>query len=230
MEIEAFNSESLLLHVLMALKVILLIVIFLTLAGFVVYLVGIVWFCFEETRKPARSRVEPATPARKQLNTNLINIGGTMKQKFLRTFSLLTFLLAGAFVTVQAQSVTQFTVDVPFGFTLHNQDLPAGKYHIHIRRQGLADHLRVSHAETKKSVIIFALPKETPTTTSKSKVIFRRYGNRYFLGEIWPMWGSGHEIARSKMERRLIRQTREDHLAVNTTPFGKTEIVALAGQ
>jgi hypothetical protein len=60
MEIEIVNSinEGLYLT-LMMIKVVMVIFIFFSIAGFVIYLAGIAWFCFEEKR---RSTTAPRTP------------------------------------------------------------------------------------------------------------------------------------------------------------------------
>jgi hypothetical protein len=64
MDIEILNAmnEGLYLHVLLLIGIILLSTVFLAFAGFVIYLIGIVWFCFEEKRPPTRRRVKPAPP------------------------------------------------------------------------------------------------------------------------------------------------------------------------
>ena len=56
MEIETLNAmnEVVYLNLLMAIKVIVLISFFCAIAGFAIYLAGVIWLCFEEARQPAR--------------------------------------------------------------------------------------------------------------------------------------------------------------------------------
>jgi hypothetical protein len=44
----------------MMIEVIVRISVFFSMAGFAIYLAGIAWLCFEETRPPGRRRVAPA--------------------------------------------------------------------------------------------------------------------------------------------------------------------------
>lgn len=144
-----------------------------------------------------------------------------MKQTILRTLSLLTLMIAGAFATVQAQSVTRFTVDVPFAFTVSTETFPAGKYELLLREKGQSDHLRIISRETKKSLMVFPLNKEGRTTSEETKLIFRRYGNRHFLGEVWTRGESiGHELVRSKDEKKLGAPLRKEGFTVTSTSTG----------
>lgn len=146
-----------------------------------------------------------------------------MKQTILRTLSLLTLLIAGAFATVQAQPVTRFTVDVPFAFTVNTEAFPAGRYEILLREKGQADHFRIVSQETKKSLAVFPLPKEGRTYSDETKLIFRRYGNRHFLGEVWTRGESiGHELLRSKDEKKLRTPSRKEGFTVTSTGTGQS--------
>lgn len=151
-----------------------------------------------------------------------------MKQKFLRTLSLFAFLLVGTFATAQAQAVTSFTADIPFSFTVNNQEFTAGQYQIRLRENGTITHLRLLTADKKKVLTIFSILKETPKYSEYTKLVFRRYGNHYFLGEIWARGQStGYEILRSETEKQRQQQMRIEPLPVRVTPAYKTESSAV---
>ncbi len=151
-----------------------------------------------------------------------------MKQKFVQTLSLFAFLLAGAFASAQAQQIVGFTVHVPFDFIVNNQELPAGKYQVLLRENGKTSQLRISGADKQPRLTVFSIPKDTPTYVTNTRMVFRRYGNRYFLGKIWARGeASGHEIARSKAEKQLRRQVGKDSLSLRQTAPNATEVVSL---
>jgi hypothetical protein len=151
-----------------------------------------------------------------------------MKQKLLRTLLLLVLLLTGAFATAHAQPTAGFTVNIPFAFTVNREDLPAGQYRVWFRENGQLKQLRISSVDKKKSVIVFTTLKEAPTSATNSKLIFRRYGNRSFLGEIWARGeASGHEIVRSAAEKQLRKQLRKEQLSARATAPNKAELLLL---
>lgn len=65
MDIESWNTmyEGLYLSMRLLLQVIVLLTIFLAGTGFVVYLLGLAWFCLEERLKPTRRRRQPVPKA-----------------------------------------------------------------------------------------------------------------------------------------------------------------------
>lgn len=62
MDIESLNAmnKDISFSLLTTLEIILVTITLLALAGFAIYLVGLAWFCFKETRQPARHQMKPA--------------------------------------------------------------------------------------------------------------------------------------------------------------------------
>jgi len=62
MEIEIMNAmnESMYLSLMMVIEVIARISVLFAIAGVAIYLAGVAWLCFEETRQPARRRMTSA--------------------------------------------------------------------------------------------------------------------------------------------------------------------------
>ncbi len=75
---------------------------------------------------------------------------------------------------------TQLQVSVPFAFESGSHHLPPGSYILRIG-QG---HLLSVEGE-RVSAVSMALPDEDRAPAIKSSVIFRRYGDHYFLREVW---------------------------------------------
>ena len=62
MSIETLSAmnENMQLSILMIIEVVMLIYFLLAIAGIVIYLAGTAWYCFGETRRPARRQMKPA--------------------------------------------------------------------------------------------------------------------------------------------------------------------------
>ena len=93
--------------------------------------------------------------------------------------------------------------DIPFEFTVSNVSVPAGEYTL-IEQSAQSDMIRIVNDETRKSVMVLAL--HTGTDHSKAatgKVIFHRYGDRYFLAGVWTPNGLDGRVPPSKEEREL---------------------------
>jgi hypothetical protein len=122
---------------------------------------------------------------------------------FTTSTKLLTCALAlGAFAS-SAQAFAQHTVkvEVPFAFQSDNKAMPAGTYRIDMP----STHLMLINGGTSASTR-FAItePDERAKTLNVSKVVFRRYGDRYFLHEVWLAGETtGHQCITTKAEKQL---------------------------
>ncbi len=135
----------------------------------------------------------------------------------------------GCSASVYAQD--SFRVNIPFDFQVANANLSTGRYSVHrtigstlvnIRRldsEGSAySHVRPIQRYTIPEVITGWQPgPATPNTTLKApqnkgltapngssecSVVFKKYGNKYFLAIIWTGY-QGHELVMSQSERAL---------------------------
>lgn len=103
--------------------------------------------------------------------------------------------------------------NVPFDFIVNGKTLPAGEYTIvPSNSPGL---LLIRTWETKQSAAV--MTRGTVEAKSKPSLVFRRYGNQYFLAKIVGDT-SVNELWQSKAEREAAKGGR-DHLAQGgTTP------------
>lgn len=114
---------------------------------------------------------------------------------------------------------TSIRANIPFDFMVKGKTLPAGPYEI--RRindepQGLDIYSRSNHEN-----VLFETDAIQTRTFHRAELVFHRYGNTYFLYEIWtPGENVGRELPTSRAERRLERESAK----TNTKP----EMVALA--
>ncbi len=94
-------------------------------------------------------------------------------------------------------------VKIPFNFVVAGANLPSGEYTV----QGLGvdgNAISIRKLDKTATSLTLAIRCESSKTQEKSKLVFHRYGDRYFLAKIW-MAGdnSGHEIPRSRREAEV---------------------------
>jgi hypothetical protein len=110
-------------------------------------------------------------------------------------------LLVG--MSAYAQTVN-LKADVPFNFIIRGATLPAGEYTI----QGLGNGpaIVVRGPNPKANTIVMSQPCASINAAEQSKLVFRRYGDRYFLAEVWVAGSdSGRQLPKSPREMEVAR-------------------------
>jgi hypothetical protein len=124
--------------------------------------------------------------------------------KNLRTLISTVMLLAAVSICAQSQERPIAQADVPFPFTVENTNLPAGAYTISVLPP--SHIIKVQSADTGKSVIIPALPAETLQGAGQGKLVFRRFGNLYFLTQVWESGNKTHrDVQSGKLANELAK-------------------------
>ena len=114
-----------------------------------------------------------------------------------KLFGALAIAILALVVNVNAQS--KLKADVPFGFAIGNQALPAGTYSV----QPVADHeIAVRNAESRKA-IMHQVQSAERLNSPGPKLVFHKYGDSYFLYEIWTGSNIGMEIPATAREKEL---------------------------
>jgi len=129
-----------------------------------------------------------------------------MKKEFLKGFTVTLVILVIAFasaVVSNAQSTISVVANIPFEFSVGNKALPAGEYTVQTVPSSNSA-LMVRSANGKSAAI--RLTEESDRTNGKAHahLQFRRYGDRYFLTEVWDGFEpTGRRLLRSQEERAI---------------------------
>ncbi len=130
-----------------------------------------------------------------------------MKKQFLSAITMCSCILLLACASVQAQSAPTLVADIPFDFTIAKKSLPAGRY---IVQSGSSDGkiTRLIHSsDNDVSMYLLTNSVQTSTAPEQGKLVFRRYGDQYFLAQIWtPGDNYGRELPIRHKERVTIRE------------------------
>ncbi len=90
---------------------------------------------------------------------------------------------------------------IPFAFTASDKTLPAGVYDV----ERVGSHREVLLLRGDRGGVAFMGSSRVSNSAEKSRLVFRRYGDSYFLHEVWIGGGRriGYTVPESKTERAL---------------------------
>ena len=124
-------------------------------------------------------------------------------KKHLAALTMTLALLTSA--AAYAQTVHMQTT-IPFAFNIGNSAFPAGKYDI----QSASNGGHVLYIRNINSVAgSFLVPQtcEAAHVATKSSLTFRRYGQQYFMSEVWVAgYSQGHQFRVGKREEEVARK------------------------
>jgi hypothetical protein len=102
---------------------------------------------------------------------------------------------------------TEMSARIPFDFIVRGKTFPAGTYgikRVFDSPEGLIIQNRQMHSE---HAVFETEPLESRKAPERAELVFHRYGDTYFLSQIWPGGDeTGREIAPSHQERSLSKQ------------------------
>jgi hypothetical protein len=132
--------------------------------------------------------------------------GLILKKQAIKAFVLLSLLLTLSATFVYAQSKTLIRdVKIPFDFSVGAKTFPAGVYSVtRVNQEKIM--LRLSSEDGGEAVHVITVPVQAKESPKTAKLIFRRYGETYFLSQIWESDEiQGHQLLKSSTERSVER-------------------------
>lgn len=132
-----------------------------------------------------------------------------MKKQTLIVFASLLLAVGTAY----AQS-SRLVADVPFDFMVGNKAFPAGEYTIKsIGMNGTS--LLLQDSELKRVQIITPNFCASAQPQEESKLVFKVYGNHYYLSQIWTQgYEQGRELPMSRREMEEAQLTQGQHVVI----------------
>ena len=133
-----------------------------------------------------------------------------MKKELLKGLTMLTLVvalaLATAVVSANAQSSNKVVADIPFEFSVGYKTMPAGEYSVQaVSSAGNA--LLIQSRDAKTSALRLSDATEGIKNKAHARLVFHRYGERYFLAEVWNGADStGRQLLKSLEERAIERE------------------------
>jgi hypothetical protein len=111
------------------------------------------------------------------------------------TLITICLLLTAASLFAQTTSSQRLMkVDIPFAFGVDDHSLPAGEYLVlTVTPERLT---RIVSTDGKHSAIVPTLPNYASSPSENSRLVFHKYGNEYFLAQVWT---AGQNVARNPL-------------------------------
>jgi hypothetical protein len=127
------------------------------------------------------------------------------KRTFLNSFCSLAIALTVA-ASVHAQNAP-LSANIPFNFKVGDITFSSGMYTIDTIQNGGA--LVIRSYDRKTGAITLANQASGPAAQRSSRLVFRTYGNQYFLSKVEWSGGPYREVSPSKTEIELAKRAPE---------------------
>ena len=125
-----------------------------------------------------------------------------MKRQIVSLVGVLGLLLVAACANAQSVNVK---ANVPFDFMVGKSTLPAGEYSIQSISTGASDVLAIRGGKTNQ-MLTSANHAETLNPSKNSRLVFHKYGDQYFLAQIWLEGDrAGRELKISRREAEVAK-------------------------
>ncbi len=126
-----------------------------------------------------------------------------MKSRIHMLLVTVAFILGtGLVLHSQTQLSTLFRAQVPFDFRVGNSHLSAGQYTVfHVGSHWIL----VQRSDGKANALIPVMVSRSDADKSATKLVFNKYGNQYFLSQVWTEEDSQrHDCFPSQSEQILL--------------------------
>lgn len=133
-----------------------------------------------------------------------------MKKETLKGITMavltITLALATAVVSANAQSSNRVAATIPFDFAVGGKTMAAGDYLLG-SISGESEGLVVRSKDSGKSVVRLTNSIHPNAKENRARLVFHRYGQRYFLAEVWGAGdGNGRKLTECREERAIRRE------------------------
>jgi hypothetical protein len=112
---------------------------------------------------------------------------------------------------------TQLKVNVPFDFIVGETVLPAGDYDVQSTGPWGGKAISIHNVNSNAGTLVLSNSCQSAKTFDSSRLIFHRYGQKYFLAEVWTV--------NAHIGRQMPIDQRQTELARNQP---KSEVVLMA--
>jgi hypothetical protein len=120
-----------------------------------------------------------------------------------RRLAMLCLVAGLSSICLMAQGPIQVTI--PFDFTIGSKSFPSGDYVV--RPDMTHTVLAIQSVDGQSAAMALTTPMYGHNESGGARLIFNRYGDRYFLSQVWN-GAQGRELPRSTSERELIAKTK----------------------
>ncbi len=135
-----------------------------------------------------------------------------MKSRHAIVLIVAVLVIGGTALFAAGPGEPAIRANVPFAFHVGNELMPAGEYQVaHINSR---DMLLIRGVKNKQVIVVHGLPSGKYADET-AKLVFHRYGDTYFLRQVWIPNFNANELFESKAEKEYAnRWNRPEPTAV----------------
>jgi len=154
-----------------------------------------------------------------------------MARQILKGLTMLMAIVALAFVsavaTANGQTRDNVKAQIPFEFIVGDKTLAASEYRVRAVNDS-GGVLMITGADSKDQALRLSITAGPEKDKNYARLVFHRYGDRYFLSQVWSQGESiGHELLKGRQERAMERELAR--IASKSDPAqGGYEVVEIA--
>jgi hypothetical protein len=158
-----------------------------------------------------------------------------MKRKVIKRLTILSlismFTLCAEVASANAQLSIPIRAKIPFAFSVGDKKLAAGEYTFS-RLSGSSDNrmMFVSGVDSSAHMFQSTFGTQGLTPKNKSSLVFHKYGDQYFLEQIWTSGEQeGTQVPESRSERTIrqqLVQTQQSNMSGKAMKVETIDIVA----
>ncbi len=138
-----------------------------------------------------------------------------------KAIALLVIIAGLAVGVASAQSTQPVNFRAPFAFVVGDQLVPAGEYTVRVVSVTGMLSFR-SRADGSRNVFVNSIPLQKTEPADRYKLVFHRYGSRYFVSEIWaPGYRTGRTVMQYPSEMKLAKAGEPQHVTLYVEAPGR---------
>ena len=134
--------------------------------------------------------------------------------------SLLALAMSAALgmsATAFAQT-TQLNVTVPFEFIAGDTVLPAGNYDVESIDPWGGKALSIHNVTSNAGTLLLSNSCQLAKTSDSNKLVFYRYGQKYFLAEVWTVnTNIGRQMPVNQRQTELARNQQKSEVVLTAS-------------
>jgi hypothetical protein len=125
-----------------------------------------------------------------------------------RALVMAAMMALTAMASTRVAQAQELIVNIPFDFVAGNMQMPAGEYSV--KTSGPTNSLvLIARHESVASAFLNTNAAVASEPQTDSKLIFNRYGKRYFLSQVWTTGNAcGRQLLKSAREKEIAETAK----------------------
>ncbi len=138
-----------------------------------------------------------------------------MKKQTLTVLAIATLLAIGSVVSLHADRDSEVWADIPFDFMVGNTTYPTGSYAVQYTNPQGVFVIHIGEDESRSMLLWSNTVSAKSREDNSPKLIFNRYGDQYFLTQVWAGGDiDGRELPKLQRQRELAKEYLAENVSV----------------